>query len=45
MELKLPLPAPREPTAFDTAEDAIFHYSNLHVKSALESIQESGSLS
>ena len=45
MELNLPLPAPSEPTTFDTAEDAVFNYSNLHIKSALGSIQESGGLS
>ena len=35
MELNLPLPAPSEPTAFDTAEDAVFNYSNINVISVL----------
>ena len=45
MELNLPLPAPGEPTAFDTVQDAIFNYSMIHVKSVLCDIQESGDLS
>ena len=45
MELNLPLTAPSEPSVFDTAEDAVFNYSNFHVKSKLENIEESGGLS
>lgn len=45
MELNLPLPAPNEPTAFDTAEDAVFNFGNSHVKSVLGSVSESDDLS